>query len=731
MLYRARHALEGANRAHVSVLAREQDRFFYWLPVLFGGGVAVYFGLPDEPTLTTLALGALAAVGVASVWRDTLPGMIIGGVAASACLGLLAAKAATEIARAPVIERELRRARVLGWVELVEPRSGGGDRLTIRVHSISQLQPTATPRRMRVRVLQTATGLAPGDAVSVVANLLPPAGPALPGAYDFARIAWFMGLGAVGSARTPPEKIKIDEPIPLSLRLWGPVERVRQTISRRITMALSGEPGAIAAALITGERGGISEATNQAYRDSGIFHVLSISGLHMTIFAGAIYFACRFLLSLVPILALRHSIKKWAAIAGLIGTFGYLVISGGSPPAVRSAVMLSVMFLAVLMDRPAVALRNVAIAALIILVASPASLIDVGFQMSFAAVVALVAGIEAWRNWRRSRATDEVPRSARLIPVAIAFLGTIILTTIIATASVAPFAAYHFHKSTQYGLLANLVAVPICNLVAMPAALATLIAMPFGLEHWPLAVMGWGVDGMTWVAYRVAALPGAVVPVPAISGLAFGAMICGGLWLCLWGERWRLLGVLPIGLGLAVSPIRDPPDVLVGAGGTLVAIRGADGRLAFMGTERSEFEAARWLEHDADTRQVKEARPGRALVCDTSGCLARTKGAIIAIARYSAALMDDCQKANLVVWLGDGRPPCGIRSAPPQQVLIHRIAVKKEGTHAILIGKAPTATTAHRSGTSTAIRIKVHTVAQWRGTRPWAQSAERALEDNH
>ncbi|MBS0244344.1 MAG: ComEC/Rec2 family competence protein, partial [Proteobacteria bacterium] len=381
------------------------------------------------------------------VWRHGLASLIVGGGLAAGALGLAAAKLSSDFVAAPVVSDQPA-ANITGWIELVEPRvEGGGERITVRVHAIDGLGAEATPYRVRVRIPAGTPALTPGDAVRLKASLLPPAGPPLPGAYDFARTAWFMGLGAVGSGRQRPAPATIEAPIPTSLALWAPVERLRQQISRRITAALPGTTGAIAAALITGERGGIPESVNASYRDSGIFHILSISGLHMTIFAGALYVSVRFLLALVPSLALRFEIKKWAAIVGLAGTGGYLLISGGSPPAVRSALMIAMMFTAVLLDRPALALRNVALAALIILMLVPSSFIDVGFQMSFAAVVSLIAGAEAWRNW-----VDADPRRSELLaggPLVkiCVFLAGITATTLIATLSVAPFAAYYFHKS--------------------------------------------------------------------------------------------------------------------------------------------------------------------------------------------------------------------------------------------------------------------------------------------
>lgn len=725
-------------RSLVAALAAEQDRLFYWLPVFFGGGIAVYFSLPDEPPLWWCLAVAAFGVALGTLWRRGFASLVVGGGLAGLTLGLAASKVASDLAAAPVLRGELRSARISGWVEVVEPLARGGERITLAVAAVEGLAPGETPRRVRVRVPVSEPGLSPGEAVRVEASLLPPAGPALPGAYDFARAAWFAGLGAVGSARVPPLRIELPPPLPFRLALWIPIERVRQGISRRITAALSGETGAIATALITGERGGISETTNQAYRDSGIFHILSISGLHMSVFAGSVYMTCRFLLSLVPALTLRFEIKKWAAIGGLIGTGGYLMISGGSPPAVRSAIMLSIMFVAVLLDRPALALRNVALAALVILLLSPSSLIDVGFQMSFAAVVALISGVEAWRDWRRARGQGRWGGSFALAS-AVRFFGAIVLTTLIATAAVAPFAAYHFHKSTQFAVLANLAVVPICNLVVMPAALAALIAMPAGLEVLPLWVMGQGIETMSWVAGRVAALPGAVALVPSVPTLAFALMVGGGLWLCLWGHRWRLLGLLPILAGIGMAPVRSVPDILIGAEGALVAVRGPDGRLAVLGGKRASFELGRWLEHDADPRPPGEVGPGRVFRCDEVGCQATTAGVKIAVARHPASLPDDCERASLIVWLGVGTPTCG---ADPAVRVIPREALARDGTHVVFVTPVQRSTdsggvdgsAAGRTvglGSAAASTLTIESVAERRGNRPWVVVHEKFDNREH
>ena len=380
----------------------------------------------------------------------------------------------------------------------------------------------AWPARVRVRTLAENSALKPGDAVRVKATLSPPPGPALPGDYDFARAAWFQGLGAVGFAKAAAE---IDAGRGASRR-WrcacsAAIARVRQAIGRRIVEALPGETGAIANALITGERGGISEATNQAFRDSGLFHILSISGLHMVIMAGAVFLSIR-------LAAGRHPVDRAALpdqeVGGGRRHAGRARLSADLGRGVRHRALLhhDLHHVPGRDARPAGAWRC----------ATwrwrrwrsccvwPESLLDPGFQMSFAAVVALVSAYE----WLRLR--DEArggPEQRGVLGQGGLFFGGIVTSTLVASLAVAPFGIYHFHNTQQFAILANLLAIPICNLIVMPAALAALVAMPFGLEAGPLWLMGLGIEAMVWCANAVAGLPGAVGRVPAIPDLRLRA----------------------------------------------------------------------------------------------------------------------------------------------------------------------------------------------------------------
>jgi competence protein ComEC len=599
-----------------------------------------------------------------------------------------------------VLQSQTRPLDVYGHLELIEPRAGKGQRLTIRVTALEKHEAHARPVRVRVVTRAENKALKPGDAVRLRATLNAPPGPSLPGDYDFARSAWFKSLGAVGYADAAAEIDASAAAPPFALRISAAVARVRQAIGQRILAALPGQTGAIANALITGERGGISEATNQAFRDSGLFHILSISGLHMVIMAGAVFLCIRVALAAIPAIALRYPIKKWAAAGAMVGAFCYLMISGAEFATVRSHIMISIMFLAVLLDRPALALRNVALAALAILLLWPESLFDAGFQMSFAAVVALVS---AYERLRLRDAPQQGPLRRGVFAGALLFLAGILTSTLVAGLAVAPFGVYHFHNTQQFAMLANLMAIPICNFVVMPAALAALVAMPFGLEAAPLRVMGLGIDAMVWCARAVASLPGAVGRVPAIPTHAFALIVAGGLWCALWGTRWRLLGVVPIALGLMLAPTAQRPDVLVGRGAALVAVRGPDGKLSALAGRGSAFELARWLEHDGDGRPAAEAGRGAAFRCDGRGCVTRVKGLLLAIAASPAALRDDCALAGVLIL--KFAKPRGCRPAGPA---IDIDDVDRRGAHALTIEGG---------------KVRVRTVADTRGDRPWVQKS--------
>ena len=310
------------------------------------------------------------------------------------------------------------------------------------------------------------------------------------------------------------------------------------------------------------------------------------------------FFLLRAIAAAFPALALRYPIKKWAAVLALAGAAFYLALSGGSIATQRAFLMAAIVFTAILIDRPALTLRNVAIAALAILVAFPESLLDVSFQMSFAAVTALVAVYE--RVERRGWVSAPTSPAQWAMRKSVFYFAGIAFTTLIASIAVAPFAAFHFHKLAQYSLLANLATMPVFALIVMPAALFVLALMPFGLEAWPLHAMSWGIDHVIYVAASVARWEGATIKVATMPMLSLLAIVAGGLWLFLWRGTWRLAGLGIAAIGLVNVGSLAKPDLLVDREGKIVAMRASDDTLSFSGGTRRSYSIGQWLKADGD-----------------------------------------------------------------------------------------------------------------------------------
>ncbi len=300
---------------------------------------------------------------------------------------------------------------------------------------------------------------------------------------------------------------------------------------------------------MVGETGEISEATRQALRDAGLAHVIAISGFHMALTAGAMFWLIRAALGLVPAIALRFPIRVWAAVGALFIASLYLAMSGAAVSAVRAYIMVAIIFIAVILNRPALSLRNLAIAALLILLVAPQSLADASFQMSFAATAALIAFYESRPPLRLFSAWPAA------VAVPLVFFTDIGATTLLASVAVDPLAAYHFHRIAVYSVVGNILAMPVVAFAVMPMVLLSLVVMPLGLEAAPLMLMDQGIAAMLAIAGAIARLPGASLPIAAFAEWALVPMVGGALWVMIWRGRWRWLGLIAIGAGLAIVPL--------------------------------------------------------------------------------------------------------------------------------------------------------------------------------
>lgn len=694
--------------AIVDAAASERDRWLLWLPVGVAVGVVSYFALPSEPSLwiAILALGLAVALAVLALGRSSLL-LAMAITVAAVALGFGAAKLRTIAASAPVLEGKLGPAAVSGIVVTAEPWENG-PRIILAQPKIAGLAPDKTPAKVRIRLLRKEPVPRVGQAVSVRAVLMPPTPPALPGAYDFGRQAFLQGIGAVGYAAG---RVRVLESGGAAVgwltgfNLW--VEGLRQSIARGVMAVLPGATGAMSAALINGDQSAIPPDVMDAMRDAGLAHLLAISGFNVALVAGVLFFGARLLLvgaGTAPVWgqangwALRHPIKKWAALFTIIGIFAYTLITGASVPTQRAFLMTAVVLTAVLIDRTAISMRLVMWAALVLILVAPESVLGASFQMSFAAVIALIAAYESTRGWvRTQRAKGGFWRKTSL------YLGGMVLTTLVAAVATAPFAAFHFNRLAVYQLIANFAAVPLTAVWIMPWATLVYFLMPLGLEDWALVPMSWGVDALIWIAQTVTAWPNAVTLLPSMPAAGLALITAGGLWLCLWRRRWRFAGLLPIALGCATMLGVRPPDVLIAADSGLFAVRDGAGELVFSDSKGGQaFLRGVWQRRAGAGSQDKDTEAEITLRCDAFGCLYRSHGHVVAFIRDSAALAEDCALADVVVsWA-----PIRAGRCEQPHLRIDRRALAAGGGHALWL----------EAGRS----VRVLAVSDSRGDRPWS-----------
>ena len=687
-----RRALEASWRGLAIRLADEQERWLLWAPAAVGIGVYVYFSAASEPSLpTALIPTALAGIGLLAVRRRRAL-RFLALLLLLCATGYAAGAVRTYSVETPLIGRKIGPVTVTGRVVAVDPLRHGA-RAVLDDLAVGRLPATETPERIRLTVRIGWTRLRPGRIVTMRAVLLPIRPPVAPGAADFQRRAYFQRIGASGFAVTAPEPVRTGDGERAGGQFGGRIERVRDSAARRIAAVLPGDAGAVAAALLTGHRGAISPGTMAAIRSAGLAHLLAISGLHIGMVAGIVFFALWSGLALVPGAALHWPTRRIAAVGALAVAAAYLMLTGATIPTQRAFLMLAVVMVGVLVGRVAISMRLVAAAATVLLLLTPESLPTPSFQMSFAAVVALVAAYEAWSNRRLRAQAPRLPRPVR----ALVGIGA---TSLIAGAATGPFALFHFQRLAMYGLAANLAAVPIVSFFVLPMGLLALFAMPFGLEAGPLWLMAQGIHVMLWVAHGVAGLPGALALAPAPLAWGMALIVAGGLWLTIWQSRWRFAGVAAIAVGLASSLTDARPDILVSPEGRLVATRTADGALAVSSARRGRFIARVWREGEAQ-RQPRFWRSDRLsrVLCDALGCVYRLDGRLIAFPADPAALAEDCGRAFMIVADFDVRRRC-----PAGPWAIGRRALMRNGSHTIRFSED---------------RVIVRTDRDVRGERPW------------
>ena len=552
-----------------------------WLAVAFAGGIAAWFVL-DAPAEWVAALAGCAVLGLGALalWKgDERRAHLLGACVAVAIMlaaGLAMIWTRSEMIGAPPLPRPVVAmfdARILERID--QPAQ---DRARLVLATRDPDNGSAIKVRVNLPTERDQPAIREGAIIRLRARLMPPAPPMLPGAYDFARAAWFQGFAATGSVIGEVEVLQAAQ------GEGGFLASLQRRLSAHVRGQLGGSPGTIAAAFASGDRGAITEADDAAMRDSGLTHLLSISGLHVSAVIAAGYVLAIRLLALWPWLTLRVRLPVFAAGFGALAGIGYTLLTGAEVPTVRSCVGAVLVLIALALGREPLSLRMVAVAAIVVLLVWPESLIGPSFQMSFAAVIAIVAlsssaPVRAFLKPRDEEWLVRVGRSTLML----------LVTGFVIEIALMPIVLFHFHRAGFYGALANVIAIPLVTFVSMPTiALALLFDLAgLGAPFWWVA--GKSLELMLWIAHFTAGQPGAVKLMPQMNGTTFSLFLAGGLWLALWRGRARLLGFAPIAIGTAALAITPIPDLLISGDGRHVGITGEGDRLLVLRTTRSEF----------------------------------------------------------------------------------------------------------------------------------------------
>lgn len=633
------------------LLEQERERLFLWVPVVFALGIAVFFALSFEPSIWLSLVVIETMIVLAYFWRYNMNKLWVLGWLAIFVLGFVNIQVrAYHLNKIPLLQTD-ETLYLKGYVDKTGYNYKG--KQYIILDDMKNFDDEKIVGKYKITPLYMKQRIDVGECVEMVANMRPLMMPNMVGTYQFNRKQFFEGIKATGYTDVSINKIDCSS-IGVSPSFWLPkIDKIRAKIVNRIYKVLPASTAGIATAVIAGEQGKIEKLQTQRYRDSGLAHFLSISGLHMGMIAGFMFLIVRWSLACIPTIALKYDTKKIAAVLAIIMSFIYLIISGWQIATQRAFIMTALVLVGVLVGRKAISMRMIAWAALIILILEPYVLISAGFQMSFAAVIMLVAFYEKYALkmqtwWQVTRYDSKLWRGLRLI---IVYLVGVVVADFVASMATLPFAIYHFNRISIYTSIANLLAGPIIALWIMPGVLLTLLLMPLGLEKYVLYFTGEGISVVNHITTWVSGLNNASYQVLSMPSWGMVLIVVGGLWLALWNTKWRHFGWVLIVAGYVSIMTVQKPDVLIDNKAKTFAVKANDGQMIILPNRGNYFTKQMWLEKLAqaqlskkDMKIVTNIYKGKKvdkkwvdLVCDKNKCIYKNE---IELSKNGGLLVD-------------------------------------------------------------------------------------------
>ena len=692
----------------MSTFYAEKDRWPLWAPVFFGVGISFYFSLKSEPFICIVWV--LPCLGyLIFLWRKNIFSWFpFWGSVFLFLLGIAIPTTRTFILKTPMLEQAFSDVPLIATINCIESMASSEGRKRLTLNQLDFCGPLLFPLPQKIRLtLSCASGvpLEVGGRVYILADLLPFSEPATLGGYDFRREAYFRGIGAIGCLK---KFFYVQEAPKRSLSQW--VDFCRFKLIRLINQKFSSpsfhkQVGPIVSALITGDRSAISPSTRQAFVDSGLAHVLAISGLHLSLIAGLVFLCLRRGFSLIPFSACRYPVKKWAAVIVMIVTFLYLALSGFAIPGRRAFIMIFLTMSAILLDRKPFSMRLVSFSAFLILFLEPEALLSASFQLSFSAVIALIAAYEDktlfFDLYRKESERETRNFLGQTIQSLKKFFGSILLTTVVATLATTPFTVFLFHRLTLQAISGNLLAIPLVGLYIMPLAFLCILSIPFGACSGVWSLLGIGVEYLIKIAETVSLFPGASLFLSGTSSFYLACVVLGGLWICLWKQSWRFLGIFPIMIGFFSLIYHPLPNIFVAGDGSAIGFykntgKNSEKELIVSHSKRGRFYVEFWMRALGVTEKVLwTTKPYKIFLEKDCRSLLSREFFLKKIPLYL------CRR-NWNIVVTTGYCPYAFSST----LLIDRAALKRDGNHYIWIQKD---------------KIYCQTGRSYQGDRPWTK----------